>query len=263
MRLYRLICLAITFALAASSAFASSLGRVGLGSQVSDVVAVFGAPGLVETTDQGQEWRWFDVGGLDVDLLTDDSLIVQQVLVSQPSPVTGKPAALVEPREYPYLGQSEATATKSLQAQGAVRQPEPDRAVSAWRIGDTYLILELDGSVVRKILALDRSSAARLGYIGSPVPLGSFHAPRLIKQFPVDYPKRAIDQGAQGVVVVRADIEKTGAVSAVRVIVSSGNVDIDSAETLSIRKSTFRPARCDDNPCDAVFLDREEYTLSR
>jgi outer membrane biosynthesis protein TonB len=60
---------------------------------------------------------------------------------------------------------------------------------------------------------------------------------------------------------VAVDLSATGAVSHVRVVVSSGNADIDAAEMLSMRRSKFEAARCDDAPCPSVYVDREEYSL--
>ncbi len=238
----------------------TSLGGVLLGAQVQSAVKLFGAPGLVQTTDDGNEWRWYDAGGIDVDLLTDDVLVVRQILVSRPEPLHGKPSALVQPREFPLLEGSAKTADAWMRASGATRQSEPEGGISAWHVGDDLVVLELRQGAVSKILALDRASAERQGYVSaSPAP--RHHAPRLEHQFPVDYPKRAMERRAEGVVVVQVDLSVTGAVKDVRVLVSSGDPDIDAAESLSMRKSTFTPARCDGQPCEGVFLDREEYTL--
>jgi TonB family protein len=78
----------------------------------------------------------------------------------------------------------------------------------------------------------------------------------------VDYPKRAIERRAEGVVVVAIDLASSGTVKDVRIVVSSGDADIDAAEVLSMRRSRFQAARCDGQPCDSIYLDREEYTLA-
>jgi len=251
------------FALAAIAATTApvTLGGVTVGEPIGSVVAALGPPGLVESTDEGQEWRWFGAGGLDVDLLTDDTLATRQILVARPEALGNKAAPLVQPSAYPYLEMSASGAEAAMQKSGASNVREPGGVASVWRVGDDYVVLELMNHAVRKILALDADAAARAGYVGTPQPFGAFHAPRLLQQYPVDYPRRAVEQRASGVVVVRAEIAATGAVTGVSVIVSSGNVDIDAAEVLSIRKSKFRPALCHEQPCSGVYLDREEYTL--
>jgi TonB family protein len=261
----RALVLVVTFIAATAQIAADSgsltLGGVSLGEPIGSVVSAFGAPGLVQTTDFGQEWRWFDQAGLDVDVLTDDGLLVKQVLVGRPESFTGKPPPLVQPAEFPYLEEPGTTAATAMRRAGAAPVAEPNPAVSVWRIGAAYLVYELAAGNVRKILALDRDAAGRVGYVGAPQSFGAFHAPRLIQQYAVDYPRRAVEAHAAGVVVVRADISATGSVSDVRVVVSSKNADIDAAEVQSIAKSKFRPALCDGQPCAGVYLDREEYSL--
>ncbi len=259
------IAFAVTLGIAAATVAAAaapvSLAGVTVGEPIGAVVAAFGPPGLVESTDEGHEWRWFDAGGLDVDLLTDDVLATRQILVARPEALGNKAVPLVQPSAYPYLEMSAARAEAAMQKSGASSVREPGGVASVWRVGDDYVVLELMNRSVRKILALDSDAAARAGYVGTPQPFGAFHAPRLLQQYAVDYPRRAVEQRASGVVVVRAEIAATGAVTGVSVIVSSGNADIDAAEVLSIRKSKFRPAQCHEQPCSGVYLDREEYTL--
>jgi TonB family protein len=236
------------------------LAGVGLGAPVTDVVTMDGAPGLVATTDDGIEWRWFDAAGIDVDLLTDDALIVRQVLAARPQPVRGLVAPLVQPSEFPLLEATASAAAKRMASSGAPQLAEPEDAVSAWRVGSDVLVLELMRGRVNKLLALDDVAAVRFGYVAGQTP-AQFRAPRLVRQFAVDYPKRALSQHAQGVVVVAVDLSEAGTVSHVRVVVSSGNADIDAAEMLSMRRSTFEPARCAGLACASVYVDREEYSL--
>jgi TonB family protein len=247
----------------AQAAFADqalTLGGVTIGTPIETATRTFGTPGLVQTTDDGHEWRWFDAAGLDVDLLVDNALVIRQVLVSRPEDVHGVPSKLVQPREFPVLEQTAGAGAAWMKSIGATRQPEPENTVTAWRIGGGLVVLELRDDRVRKILALDTASAAHLGYVSGPQRT-PYRSPRLLRQFQVDYPKRAIERRAEGVVVVAVDLTSTGDAKSVRVIVSSGDADLDAAEVLSMRRSKFAPARCDGTPCDGVYLDREEYTL--
>lgn len=237
-----------------------TLGGVAVGTPVETAIRAFGAPGLVQTTDDGHEWRWFDAAGLDVDLLVDNTLVIRQVLVSRPEDVRGVPSTLVQPREFPVLEEPANNAAARMKSMGAARQPEPENTVTAWRLGGGLVVLELHDERVSKILALDTASAAHLGYVPGPG-APPYRSPRLLRQYPVDYPKRAIERRAEGVVVVAVDLTSSGNPKSVRVIVSSGDADLDAAESLSMRRSRFAPARCDGTPCDGVYLDREEYTL--
>ena len=238
-----------------------TLAGVVLGAPVQDVMKLYGAPGLVATTDDGIEWRWFDAGGMDVDVLSDDSLAVRQVLVARPQPVKGVQAKLVQPPEAPLLETPVSSASARMTAQGGRRISEPENTISAWRLGPDVLVLEQSGGSVQKILSLDETSAVRFGYVSGPKQ-AQFRAPRLLREYAVDYPRRALEAHAEGVAVVAVDIAASGQVSAVRIVTSSGNADIDNAEMLSMRRSTFEPARCDGVPCASVYVDREEYSLA-
>jgi TonB family protein len=256
------ICAAVGMSALPAAGETLTLGGAALGEPVTALVTAFGPPGLVETTDQGQEWRWFDANGIDLDVLADDSLVVDQILVGRPEPIGGKTSPLVQPGAFPYLEASLPAAATGLRRAGAVQVAQPNAAVSVWKMSGNYVVLELRDGAVRKILALDSGAALRAGYTGSSQPFGSFRAPRLAHQYAVDYPRRAVEEHASGVVVVLANISPTGAVTSAKVIVSSGNADIDAAELTSIRRSTFHPAQCGGQPCSGVYLDREEYTLT-
>jgi TonB family protein len=254
------VALLATALLAAVSSTLTLAGAT-LGAPVTSLVAAFGAPGLVETTDQGHEWRWFDANGIDVDLLTDDSLTIRQILVARPQALGGKTSPLVQPNTFPYLEAPTHTADEAMRRSAALHIAQPNGEVSVWRLPEAFIVFELRNGTVHKILALDPDAAARAGFVGSSLPFGAFRAPRLLRQYAVDYPKRAIDEHASGVVVVQAEVSAAGAVTSAKVIVSSGNSDIDNAELTSIRKSTFHAAQCAGQPCAGVYLDREEYTL--
>jgi TonB family protein len=251
----------IMFAQTAVADSSMTIGGVALGSPVQTAVHAFGAPGLVQTTDDGHEWRWYDASGIDVDLLVDNTLVVRQVLVSRPEDLHGVPSKLVQPHEFPILEESANAAATWMKLNGAVRLSEPENTISAWRIGGDVVVLELRDDRVRKILGLDAAAAAHLGYVPGPRS-AQYRSPRLLRQYPVDYPKRAIERRAEGVVVVAIDLASSGTVKDVRIVVSSGDADIDAAEVLSMRRSRFQAARCDGQPCDSIYLDREEYTLA-
>jgi len=246
-----------------SGRFSGSLAGATLEAPVLDLVRSLGTPALVQSTDDGHEWRWFDAHGIDVDVLTDDQLVVRQVLVARPEAIQGKAQALVQPAELPLLEMPVASAEKALLAAGAQHQAEPDKAISAWRIDDNYVVLELQRGEVARILALDATAAQHFGYAGGSTLLTAHRAPRLVHQAAMDYPHRAIANHAEGVVIVAVDVAASGAVKSARVLLSSGNSDIDDAEVQSMRRSTFRPARCAGEPCAGLFLDREEYALVR
>lgn len=244
-----------------SAGFSASLGGASLDIPVLSVVRNLGVPSLVQSTDDGQEWRWFNARGLDMDLLTDDALVVHQILASRPEAIEGKTFPLVQPAELPLLDASLAEASKALTVAGGRPAESGGAPVALWRFADAFVALQPAHARVAKLLVLDEWAARRFGYLGSGTTVGAHRAPRLTHQAAVDYPHAAIASRAQGVVIIRVDVAGSGAVKNAAVLVSSGNSDIDAAEVQSMRRSSFRPARCEGQPCDGVFLDREEYTL--
>lgn len=244
---------------AAALAARLSLGGVTIGEPVLDVVHRLGPPDHVQTGDTGHEWRWYDKNGLDREILTDDALIVREIRVARPLPLDHTPAKLVQPREIPVLEQKVDKAAATAAALGATLVPQRESSVRGWRLDGGVLVGEVGEGRLMRLLALDDEYALRLGYLPGGTPPEIYHAPRYITVGTVGYPRRAADAHIGGIVVVRIEIDATGALHDVRVILSSGNADLDNAEIASIRQSTFRPALCDDVPCPGVLLDREEY----
>lgn len=239
-----------------------ALAGVGVGSSILETVKLLGPPDLVATTDAGHEWRWVDAHGVDLDVLTDDDFIVQEAAAMRPPDVDGRKAPLVQPHELPLLEMPAVAATTAMNSLGAEPLREPEASVLAWRLDGGVAVAELDGGNVRRLVAMNERTAARLGYVEGPPPR-AHHAPVLVNLMAVGYPPRAVRVHAEGVVVVRVSIDRTGRVQNTRVVLSSGNPDIDAAEVESMRRSTFRPARCEDVPCDGIYLDRESYEINR
>ncbi|QLQ32627.1 MAG: TonB family protein [Candidatus Thiothrix singaporensis] len=59
---------------------------------------------------------------------------------------------------------------------------------------------------------------------------------------PPEYPRRALEAGVEGVVVVRANVSAGGNVTAARVHQSSGNAALDAAAVKAVRGWSFVPA---------------------
>jgi TonB family protein len=241
-----------------------SLGKVILGSSVLDAVKLFGAPDVLRTTDLGHEWQWLDTGGLDREILTDDDMVVREVLVARPAPIAGEsPAPAVQPAEFHALAVPVDEAAEAFAAAGGISIAEPDPAVRAWSFSGGVVIAELDNGVTGRLTALDDIMARRLGYLQPPPDIrpSIYHAPVLTHDFIVPYPTTPWRENIEGRAVVRATIDTTGAPKDVRIVVSSGSADLDAAALESVRKSSFRSARCDDTPCPGVFYEVQDFAL--
>ncbi len=241
-----------------------SLGGVVVGASVLDAVKKFGAPDFLRTTDLGHEWQWLDTGGLDREVLTDDDMVVRQVLIAQPAPIAGEsPAPAVQPAEFHALAISVDDAANVFAAAGGTAIAEPDPAIRAWSFSGGVLVAELDNGVTGRLTALDDIMARRLGYLQPPPDIrpSIYHAPALTRDYNAPYPTESLREGIEGRAVVRATIDVNGAPKDVRIVVTSGNAALDAAALESVRKSAFRSARCDDAPCPGVFYEVQEYAI--
>lgn len=70
-------------------------------------------------------------------------------------------------------------------------------------------------------------------------------APRLREKLRTRYPRRARQQGVEGVAQVEADVDERGAVLAARLVSSSGSGELDEEALRSVRRARFAPAELD------------------
>lgn len=252
-------------AVQASPGIGLSLSGVTIGASVLDTVKVFGAPDVIRTTDLGHEWQWVESGGLDREVLADDDMVVRQVLIARPAPIAGEsPPPLVQPVEFRALAVSVDDAAGAVESAGGTAIVEPDPSIRAWSFPGGVLVAELDGDIVGRLTALDDRMARLLGYLQPPPERqpAIYRAPVLTRDFNASYPTAALRAGIEGRAVVRVLVDPNGTPKDVRIVVTSGDADIDAAALESARKSSFRPARCDDAPCAGVFFDLQDYSLA-
>ncbi len=249
--------------LSAASAFQSATIRdVSLGQNVLILTRSYGPPDIVQTLDEGHEWRWFNAGGIDRDLLTDDDMQVRQIVVERPKATVAKSAPpLVQPQYLPLLDATASAARSLLQRLHAAPIGAPAETASLWRLGDYVVLYEIEDGRVKKVGSVDAAWAQRLGYLPASVPTATHQAPVLLHLNAVGYPHDAIETRAQGLVVLRVTVNVSGSVDRAEVLLSSGHPEIDQAEALTMRRSTFRPARCAAKPCNGVYLDLERYEI--
>lgn len=240
------------------------LGGVAIGASVLDAVKVYGPPDVIRNIDLGHEWQWVEAGGLDREVLTDDDMTVRQVLIAVPASIEGEsPPPVVQPPEFHALAVPVDDAAGAVSAAGGNSIAEPDPTIRAWSFPGGVLVAELESGSVGRLLALDDFMARGLGYLEPPpdVKTPVYRAPLLTRDYYASYPMAALRAGIEGRAVVRVLIDPTGKPANVRIVVTSGNADIDAAALESARKSMFRPARCDDTPCQAVYYDLQDYSI--
>jgi len=221
------------------------LGGIGIGTSILDVVKMLGPPDVVQTTDYGHFWQWAQARGLDREILTDDDLVVKSILVAP-----AQPASTAQPPELPVLGDPIDEATRSATASGAVSVHRGGDTWSVWRWNGGVLVLEMKSSLVVRLRAFDEATATSRGYFGPVAAAPEHHAPILEKQ----YVPAFVPDGS-GNVIVRVEVDARGKATNARVVVSSGDREIDRFEIDSMSNSTFAPASCAGVPCAGVYLD--------
>jgi len=236
-----------------------TLGGFAIDGSVLDGVRAFGPPDVVETSDAGHEWHWYDARGIDRAVLVDDALAIHEILIERPAAVNGQAAPLVQPDELPVLEKPLREAAALLSSRRAASVMESNPAIRAWRVAGALVVTEIAGGDVARIRALDDGAAAQRGYVGGGGAAPAYRAPRFLHVASVGYPERAESLHAHGVVIARVDVDAAGRPARVSVIVSSGNADLDNAEVRSLQLSAFKPALCAGQPCAGVLMDREEY----
>jgi len=206
-----------------------------------------GLPDNVQTNDLGQFWQWADRDGLDREVYTDDDLDVESVLVAP-----ARAGSTSQPSEAPVLGVAIDRAKATISATGAgplVAKPVVKNAL-VWPLDAGYLVAETDGVAVLRLRAVDVDVARRFGYAGDPLIAPPHTAPVLVRQLLPPW-----QPPGQGTVIVRVAIDATGKPVDEKVIVPSGDSDVDWFELDSMKISLFRPATCAGVPCAGVYLD--------
>lgn len=228
------------------------LAGVRIGGSVLDDVHAFGKPDIVSTTDAGHVWQWSQTGGLDREVLTDDDLTVIQVLVARNQPLGSRAAAspAPAPSEMPILGSSPADAADRMSALGGAPIPERDASTVGWEIAGAVVIALATNGSIERLVAMDERIARIRGFLQPALAPDAYTAPQLIDGA-VTHP---LPDGL-GTAIVRLTIDARGDVTDAKVVVSSGDTDVDRWVVQNANRSTFRPATCRGVPCTGVYMD--------
>lgn len=230
----------------ATAAPALVFGGIAIGSSVLDAEKRLGFPDIAQTTEYGSYWQWPDRDGLDREVFTDDELTVVSVLVA---PARGGSTA--QPSEAPMLGIDAARAAAAAAAAGAgptVLKPSTP-GVIVWPFGSGYLAAETDGTKVVRLRALDATTARRWRYAGDPLATPSHTAAGMVREV-LAHP---LPDGV-GLDLILVSLDATGKVTDAKVIVPSGQSEVDRFALACARLSTFRPATCAGVPCAGTFI---------
>jgi TonB family protein len=241
-----------TVAPAATATQSLIVAGVRVGGSVLDDVHEFGKPDIVSTTDAGHEWQWSVADGLDREVMTDDDLTVTQVLVARSMPLGLHAAASPTPAppEVPILGLSRADAAEKMSAVGGASIPERDAGTSGWEFAGGVVVAVAVDDTIERLVAMDERTARIRGFLQPPLAVDPYTAPQLIDGA-VTHPLPA----GLGTAIVRLVIDARGEVADAKVVVGSGDGDVDRWVIENAHRSTFRPATCKGVPCAGVYMD--------
>jgi len=214
---------------------------------VAALVRTYGAPASVSTRDDGQHVIFGDATGSVVAIVDDDATIHAVDLAfpagtSYVIDVQGKPHTVT-------FG-----TTTSL---GARDELAVDAETEGWnfrvfrRSGDSGVVLVFDAksSTLTHVVAGDRATLLRLGYLTDPTPtqvLFPFTAP-VLKHTDV-----ADGTGAHAT-VVRVDLDRGGIVRKVAVVIASDDKAFDDQLVARIARDAYAPAKLGGRPIGASF----------
>ena len=149
------------------------------------------------------------------------------------------------------LGADAKGASAIAAAAGAgpiVTQPRSQYAL-VWPLRGGYLVGETDGDVVDRVRILDSMYAQRWGYITRSSSFPPHTAASMVREVI----KHPLPQG-WGEDIVRVWIDARGNVTDAKVIVSSGQTEVDMWSLDCVRLSKFKPATCAGAPCAGTYI---------
>ncbi len=217
---------------------------------LSALVHAYGTPATVATRDDGVHVT-FASDGATLDAIVDDDAVVHAFDLALPRgtryaiDVDGAPHTLT-------FG-----ATTSLGARDELAA-DAETEGAGFRVfrgdGESAFVLVFDAvtSTLTHVVVGDRATLLRLGYLAVPQPLQpqfGFVAPQLRHS--------AVGDGSGSrATIVRLDLDRSGTVVAVDVVVPSGDAPFDAALTAGMRHDAYRPAQLGGRPIGAsVFRE--------
>ncbi|HYK52176.1 MAG TPA: energy transducer TonB [Candidatus Eremiobacteraceae bacterium] len=227
---------------------AITLDGIAVGSPVLDASRRLGFPdGGAFSTNAGSIWRWTNRDGLDIEIYTDDQLVIQSITVTRE-----KADSKAEPSEIPLLGLDASAAASAALAAGAgplVTTPKRPNAY-VWPLRGGYLDAETDGQKVVRLRALDPTFARRWRYAGEPLAVVPVYTAPDIVMNTIAHPLPA----GQGSDLILVSLDASGKVVDAKVIVGSGDSDVDNWSLRCVRVTIFKPATCAGVPCPGNYI---------
>lgn len=204
---------------------------------VAALVRAYGAPTSVATRDDGQHVTFADAGG-SVSAIVDDDATIHAVDLAFPA---GTAYALDVQGKTHVVTFGTTTSLGARDELAADAETEGTHFRVFRRSGDTGVVLVFDAksSTLTHVIAGDRATLLRLGYLADPTPTQSrfpFTAPVLKHS---DVP----DGSGARATVVRLDLDRGGVVRKVSVVIASDDKAFDDQLVARVSHDAYAPAK--------------------
>lgn len=204
---------------------------------VSALVRAYGAPLSVATRDDGQRFVFGDASSTVTAVIDDDGTIHVLDIVLPPS----TPYAVDldgMPHRFTFGATTSLGARDELAAQA-------ETAGAGFRVfrrspgSELVLVFDPATSRLTHVVAGDRATLLRLGYITDPTPTQRrfpFTAPALVHS-------AVADGSGTAATVVRLDLDRGGSVTSVAIVVPSDDADFDRKLAEQVAHDAYRAAK--------------------
>jgi len=212
---------------------------------VAALVRAYGAPASVATRDDGQHVTFGDAAA-SVMAIVDDDAVIHAVDLTFPSgtayvlDVQGKPHTVT-------FGKTTSLGARDELAADAETEGPNFRVFR--RSGDSGIVLVFDPktSALSHVVAGDRATLLRLGYLADPMPTQT--------RFPFTAPVLRHTDVADGTgaraTVVRLDLDRGGVVRKVAVMIASDDKAFDDQLVARVAHDAYAPAKLGGRPIGA------------
>ena len=204
---------------------------------VAALVRAYGAPASVATRDDGQHVTFGDAAG-SVMAIVDDDATIHAVDVAYPAgtpytiDVQGKPHTVT-------FGTTTSLGARDELAVDAETEGPGFRVFRRSGDSDVVLVFDAKSSALTRVVAGDRATLLRLGYLRDPTP----NQPRFPFTAPVPRHSAVADGTGPRATVVRLDLDRGGAVKNVAVVVPSDDPAYDKQLVTQLANDSYVPAK--------------------
>ncbi len=204
---------------------------------VATLVRAYGAPTSVATRDDGQHVTFAD-GGASVSAIVDDDATIHAVDLAFPA---GTAYALDVQGKMHTVTFGTTTSLGARDELAADAETEGAHFRVFRRSGDSGIVLVFDSksSTLTHVIAGDRATLLRLGYLADPMPTQT--------RFPFTAPVLKHSDVSEGsgarATVVRLDLDRGGVVRKVSVVIASDDKAFDDQLVARVSHDAYAPAK--------------------